>query len=317
MAIRVEYTPMDSVGALAAQAGKAEASKIQAEIATRFQLQQMAQQHDMARMKFAADIEQANQAVEFERQAQLINMKKDMAMQLEAQDFAKKYQKFQMTLDQIDNSQYLSDEEREQAKITAYSKYSDLGDILPKATGGKMSPMDQVNQYRALKESGATDYEASSALDWSQPKTEKPQDNPMDLGLKQLDELSKQEFANTNEDGTPIDPEQDKIIKERKQMLYANLKRSMFLEKYKGKSALALIDVSAPDPEEAKDMKRKYWYMRKEVKKQYPNLPDSAIEARMKELLFEAMMGQTQPKKNIKSGSNKNIYQVLFPGQNQ
>lgn len=233
MAIRVDYTPMGSVGALAAQAGRAEASVKQAQIALQQQemaqrvaMQQMSQAHEMNRMRFAAEIDQANQAAEFERQAQLVSMKKDASMQLELQDYIRKEQKFKAAINQIDEAEFINAETKEMMKTEAYARYAGA-DISVSKPSDKITPMESLNTYEQLKQKGYSNEEAAQGSGMKEPPLTKQQSI-----MKGLSDIVDMQFNNRDNNNRVIDKDWDKTLEARKENLFTELKYVELESKY-------------------------------------------------------------------------------------
>lgn len=170
MAIKVDHTPYDAVGALAAKSGKALADVRASQFAHQMQMQaadaqnrerlmRIQQDYQTARQRFQIAAEQAAQQRQMEFQAQLLNAKSQIAMDMELQQFARKRQRLMTTLDEIDASEYLNPREKEALRIKALSSISDAdipGQMLmPELYGkggatGQESPADMLKTQKAM-----------------------------------------------------------------------------------------------------------------------------------------------------------------------
>lgn len=165
MAIKVDHTPYDAVGALAAKSGKAIADvranqmvqqmQMQAaEAQSRERLMRIQQDYQTARQRFQIAAEQAAQQRQMEFQAQMLNAKSQIAMDMELQQFARKRQRLMSTLDEIDASEYLNPREKEALRIKALSSLSDAdipGQMLMPELYGKGSSSGQAGPADLLK----------------------------------------------------------------------------------------------------------------------------------------------------------------------
>jgi hypothetical protein len=127
MAIRIEHQPVEAIGQLGVLAGQAQVDKEQRNLRDREQLMKLDAGHKMEQMRFLQQAQEQARAEEMQYQMQLNMQRRDIDMQLDLQNYAREKQKLQQTLNMINQSEDLSEAEKEEFGIQATAAYAGVG----------------------------------------------------------------------------------------------------------------------------------------------------------------------------------------------
>jgi sulfur relay (sulfurtransferase) complex TusBCD TusD component (DsrE family) len=155
MAIVVDYTPIEAVGQLAQQAGRAEFEKTQAATREKVQLASIQQNMEMEKARFMVEAETQARQEQFEYNVALMQQKRMIDMDIEAMDYARNRQKLAQTMNMLNESDAFNDKEKEELSVQIMAKYAGLGAGLSGASfkdGSSSSFQNFVQQgtYKAM-----------------------------------------------------------------------------------------------------------------------------------------------------------------------
>jgi hypothetical protein len=112
-------------------------------------MEKLQQKHDMQKAAFMQKAEQQARAEELQYQTMLKVAQRNIDMQMETQDYARKKQMLSQTMNMINDSNEFDAREKQELKTQAMAKYADLG------SGITPSSFDKTNSYEALMAKGA------------------------------------------------------------------------------------------------------------------------------------------------------------------
>lgn len=127
MAITIDYTPMGAVGKAAIMAGQGQAAAEQQARSLELYRIRSQQQYGMEMMRMQTQAAQLSRQEQFEYNRALFMQKAQVDMQMEVGDYARKKQKLNAVLDQINESDEFTAQQKETLAIQAMAKYADVG----------------------------------------------------------------------------------------------------------------------------------------------------------------------------------------------
>ncbi len=127
MAITIDYTPMGAVGKAAIMAGQGQAAAEQQARSLELYRIRSQQQYGMEMMRMQTQAAQLSRQEQFEYNRALFMQKAQVDMQMEVADYARKKQKLNAVLDQINESDEFTAQQKETLAIQAMAKYADVG----------------------------------------------------------------------------------------------------------------------------------------------------------------------------------------------
>lgn len=294
MAIRVTYEPYQAIGELAQKAGKAEGAKRAQAIGAQMAMARMQNEAAERRMRFQAEVQQQVEMARMEYQSNLNAQKMAVATQIQLQEFQRKQAKMSSLISQIDEAQYLSPTEKEQMKLSVYSKYADAdlsGTFFNQADAIGQKAQEKIKVYQELVSQGVADDVARSAAGLrAEPKSEQEPDTE-DL-VDRYNELNEQM-------GLYYDFERDEVIDETGMAMLAaeiqklghEIKKRRYQENYQGKTPEEIAnEIAVANPEQSKMMKEEIAKLRKQ------NIPEETI----KEMMIQAMVSAPEKKEKKK-----------------
>lgn len=126
MPININYEPYGAIGSLAKKSGEAQAQQRQNTINAQMAMAKNQAEAQVASQKFQAQVQMQIEQARMEFQSNMNQQKLQIAGQLEIQEFQRKQLKLQGLMNQIDESDYLSDAEKGKMKIDAEAKFGDI-----------------------------------------------------------------------------------------------------------------------------------------------------------------------------------------------
>lgn len=128
MPITVDYTPYAALHDMSTEAGQARAATQDVQRSTSIQLQQMQQDFQKESWAFQQRAEQEARAEDYQRSLQMAQAKQEIDLQGELRMYTQKRDQFMSDVSQIQEADFLNDEDKERLQKKAYAKYFGVAD---------------------------------------------------------------------------------------------------------------------------------------------------------------------------------------------